>query len=61
MNTVFRGNRFGQKLTGRKLALIVLGNQQWPLVKLHLEKITASVEAGTPGSYVEVDIPFAAK
>ena len=53
--------RYQQNLTGRKIALVVLGNQQWPLVKLHLEKITAAVEACTPGSYVEVDIPFPAK
>jgi hypothetical protein len=50
--------RYQQNLTGRKIALVVLGNQQWPLVKLHPEKITAAVEACTPGSYVEVDIPF---
>jgi hypothetical protein len=36
-------------------------SQQWPLVKLHLEKITAAVEACTPGSYADVDIPFPAK
>jgi hypothetical protein len=53
--------RYQQNLTGRKIALVVLGNQQWPLVKLHLEKITAAVEACTPGSYAEVDIPFPAK
>ncbi len=53
--------RYQQNLTGRKIALVVLGNQQWPLVKLHLEKITAAVEAWTPGSYVEVDIPFSAR
>ncbi len=41
--------RYQQNLTGRKIALVVLGNQQWPLVKLHLEKITAAVEACTPG------------
>jgi hypothetical protein len=52
--------QYQQNLTGRKIALVVLGNQQWPLVKLHLEKITAAVEACTPGSYVEVEIPFSA-
>jgi hypothetical protein len=52
--------RYQQNLTGRKIALVVLGNQQWPVVKLHLEKITAAVEACLPGSYVEVEIPFPA-
>jgi hypothetical protein len=53
--------RYQQNLTGRKIALVVLGNQQWPIVKLHLEKITAAVEACIPGIYVEVDIPFPAQ
>ena len=50
--------RYQQNLTGRRIALVVLGNQQWPLVKLHLDKIAAAVNAATPGSFVEVDIPF---
>jgi len=50
--------RYQQNLTGRKIALVILGNQQWPLVKLHLDKIAAAVNAATPGSFVEVDIPF---
>lgn len=50
--------RYQQNLTGRKIALVILGIQQWPLVKLHLDKIAAAVDAATPGSYTEVDIPF---
>jgi hypothetical protein len=42
---------------GRKIALVVLGNQQWPLLKLHLDKIAAAVNTATPGSFTEVDIP----
>jgi hypothetical protein len=50
--------RYQQNLRGRKIALVILGNQQWPLVKLHLDKIAAAVNACTPGSYVEVEIPY---
>ena len=50
--------RYQQNLTGRRIALVVLGNQQWPLVKLHLDKIAAAVNAATSGSFTEVDIPF---
>ncbi len=50
--------RHQQNLSGRKIALVVLGSQQWPLVKLHLDKIAAAVNACTPGSYTEVEIPF---
>ncbi len=50
--------RYQQNLTGRKIALVVLGNSQWPMVRLHLDKIIAAVNACTPGSYAEVEIPF---
>jgi hypothetical protein len=38
--------------------LVVLGNPQWPTVRLHLDRIAAAVNAATPGSYTEVDIPL---
>ena len=50
--------RYQQNLVGRKIALVVLGNSQWPMVRLHLDKIVAAVNACTPGSYAEVEIPF---
>ncbi len=50
--------RYQQNLSKRKIAIVVLGNSQWPLVQRHLEKIAAAVNACTPGSYVEVEIPF---
>jgi len=34
-----------------------LSTPRWPVVKLHLEKIAAAVNAATPGSYVEVELP----
>ncbi len=50
--------RYQQNLTGRKIALIVLGNSQWPMVRLHLDRIVAAVNACMRGSYEEVEIPF---
>ena len=50
--------RYQQNLTGRKIALIVLSQQQWPIVRLHLDKIAFAVNSCTPGSYIEVEIPF---
>ena len=49
--------RYQQNLSGRKIAIVVLGNQQWPDVKLHLQRIVEAVNAATPGRYTEVDIP----
>ena len=49
--------RHQQNLSGRKIAIVVLGNQQWPDVRLHLDIIAAAVNAARPGSYSEVEIP----
>lgn len=50
--------RYQQNLDGRKIAIVVLGNSQWPMVKLNLDKIVAAVNESTIGSYTEVEIPF---
>ena len=56
--TTDKNIRYQQNLAGRKLALLVLGNSQWPMVKLVLPAIVAAVNAATPGSFTEVDVPF---
>lgn len=50
--------RYQQNLAGRKIAIVVLSNQQWPNVKLALDRIAIAVNTCTPGSYTEVEIPF---
>ena len=50
--------RYQQNLTGRKISLVVLGNQNWPLVRPYLKQIVAAVEAAKPGTYTEVPITF---
>jgi hypothetical protein len=50
--------RHQQNLSERKIAILVLGNSQWPAVRLHLDKIVAAVNDCSPGSYAEVEIPF---
>jgi predicted nuclease of predicted toxin-antitoxin system len=55
--TADKNMRYQQNLEGRRIALVVLSTPQWPVVKLHLEKIAAAVNAATPGSYAEVDLP----
>jgi hypothetical protein len=46
-----------QNLTLRTIALVVLGNPQWPVLRLHDERVVAAVNAARPGSYTEVEIP----
>jgi hypothetical protein len=51
--------RYQQNLTGRKIAIVVLaGTTKWSRVRLHLERVAAVVNAATPSSYTEVDVPF---
>ena len=49
--------KYQQNLKGRKIAILVLGNQQWPVVRRYLDRISAAVNTATPGSYSEIEIP----
>jgi hypothetical protein len=55
--TTDKNIRYQQNLTGRKIAIVVLGTSQWPVLRLHVQQVVAAVNAATPGSYTEVDIP----
>ncbi|MDQ2946930.1 MAG: hypothetical protein M3Y27_13470 [Acidobacteriota bacterium] len=58
--TTDRRIRYQQNLSGRKIAIVVLtGATKWSRVRLYLERISGSVSAAKPGSYGEVEIPFA--
>jgi hypothetical protein len=48
---------FQKSLKECKIAIVVLGNPQWPVARLHVQSIVAVVNAATPGSYEEVDVP----
>jgi hypothetical protein len=50
--------RYQPNLKGRKIAIVILGNPQRPAVHRHIDRVIAAVNAATPGSYVEVEIPF---
>jgi hypothetical protein len=50
--------RYQQNLTGRKIAIVALGNSIWRVVRLYLDRVAVAVNAATPGSYAEVKIPF---
>ena len=49
--------RHQQNLTVRTIALVVLGNPRWPVLRLHVKRVVAAVNGATPGSYTEVEIP----
>ena len=56
--TTVKNMPYQQNLKGRKIAFVVIGNQQWPTLRRHIEMVVLAVNAATPGSYAEVDIPF---
>jgi|SRR5947207_12202280 len=49
--------RFQQKLTGRRLAILVLPTTSWPKIQLHISKVVAALNALRPGDFVELNFP----
>ncbi len=56
--TTDRNLRHQQNLAGRKIAIIVLGNGRWRLIRNRLPTIGAAVASATPGSFAEIEIPI---
>src|ERR1017187_10234296 len=56
--TADKNLRYQQNLTGRKIAIVVIGNAQWRVLRHYVERVVSAVDAATPRSYAEVDIPF---
>ena len=54
--TTDRNLRYQQNLENRKLAIVVLGRGRWTLIKSHIAKVVAAVDAATPGSFTEVEM-----
>jgi hypothetical protein len=59
--TTDKNLRYQQNLDNRKIAIVVLGDSTWRFVRPHLDRVFSAVNAATPGSYVEVDIPLPPK
>jgi hypothetical protein len=49
--------RYQQNLAIRTIAVVVLGNPQWPVLRQYVDRVVAAVNAARPGAYVEVEIP----
>lgn len=61
MVTADQNIRYQQNLVGRKLALVVLGSNIWPVVAAHRETIVAKTSAATAGSYYFIEMPLPPK
>lgn len=51
--------RYQQNLSGRTLAIVELPTNRLPILRTMPAAIIAAVEAATPGSYTQVDLPGA--
>jgi predicted nuclease of predicted toxin-antitoxin system len=49
---------YQQNLAGRKLSLVVLGSNIWPIVRNYGEVIAAKVDGATRGSYEFIEMPI---
>ena len=54
--TTDKNMRYQQNLAGRRIAVVVLGLQQWPRLRFHIQRVVEAVNASTPGSFVEVEV-----
>ncbi len=49
--------RYQQNLRNYTIAIIVLGNPQWPVLRRHVDRVVAAVNGAKSGTYCEVEIP----
>ena len=47
--------KYQQNITGRKLAILVLPTNDWPMIRLHTDEIAAKLTALKPGDFVELN------
>ena len=61
MVTADQNIRYQQNLAGRKLALVVLGSNIWPIVREHGAAIAGKADAAAPGSGAFIEMPLPPK
>src|ERR1700733_11341397 len=55
--TTDKNLRYQQNLSNRRIAIVVIGNSLWPVLRNHGNLILSAINAATPGTYVEIEIP----
>ena len=54
--TTDKNLRYQQNLAGRRIAVVILGQARWPIVRLHVARVLSAVNSASAGSYTEVDM-----
>ena len=56
--TTDKNRGYQQNLANRKIAIVVLGQGRWSLIKRFVAQVIATVNPATPGSFAEVELPY---
>ena len=54
--TTDKNIRHQQNLTGRQIAIVVLGKGRWSIIKPHVARVVAAISRATPGSFAEIEM-----
>jgi len=49
--------KYQQNLKSRRIAIVVISTPSWPRIQRSIAAVAAAVDAASPGSYTEVEIP----
>lgn len=49
--------RYQQNITGRRISVVILQEQQWPDVRPHVGRVVEALNSAAPGSYTRVHMP----
>jgi len=52
--TTDKNLRYQQNLSGRRLAIIVLGTTSWPTIQRQVDRVQQAIDSSAPGGYQEV-------
>ena len=55
--TTDKNLQYQQNLTGRSIAVVVLGKGRWRLIEPKMPDVVAAINAAVPGSFMLIDIP----
>ena len=61
MLTADKNIRYQQNLKNRRIAIVLLTNPTWRDVVLYVDRVAAGINAATPDSITEVEIPLPPK
>ena len=61
MITADQNIKYQQNLARRKIALVVLGSNRWPLLRKHILEIRAAVDEAHVNSYTFIEVPLPPK